>query len=149
MNRTIPAPKPAGIFWPVMLGHMVPGELHPIRLLKTVNYPDGSSTLEHRKYVTDKQASYLVGEGKRKRMMDMHEPNKNMHPIMSQLMHALGQKQPKQPVGFHRLQEDLSWRGATQNQIQQPQPQPQQQAPNIQPAAPQQGLPENPPDFGP
>ena len=147
MNRTIPAPKPAGIFWPVMLGHMVPGELHPIRLLKTVNYPDGSSTLEHRKYVAaqhekallaaeEEKRSLIKQQMKQRRLLDMDHPDKKMDPIMSQLIHALSaqksgvqKKRRRSVVGpsrrgsiigmdFNRLQEDLSWRGGTNNSVQ-------------------------------
>ena len=121
MNRTIPAPKPDGDFWPVMLGHMVPGKDIPYRRLKTINYPDGLSIVNHRKLqtLTPQQREMYKTADRQSRMMDLNDEHKKLHPVLSQLMQAmgLGGKQGQTPVAFERFKEDLSWRGATQNRV--------------------------------
>lgn len=119
MNRTIPAPKPEGMFWPVMLGHMVPGEDRPYTRLKTVNFPDGLSVVQHRKMqtLTPQQRELYDKADKQQRMMDLNDEHKNLHPILSQMMKALGLPGKQTAVDFSRFKEDLSWRGATQNNV--------------------------------
>ena len=124
MNRTIEAPKP-GNYWPVMLGHMVPGRDMQLRKGGYVNYVGGplvsgsgmkGISREGRQILSEKldlkdKASRL---GKLGRMMDMDDPHRKHNPAMfGSMMKALGLKPSSTTV--ERFPEDLSWRGATQN----------------------------------
>ena len=137
MNRTIPAPKPVGMFWPVMLGCHVPGPDVPYRREMTVNYPDGHVVDTQRdRGLLGHDAKALYEKVKKRRLMDLdddirkklgltREPGretqregKNYDKMLGVMMKALGipgEKQGQDEVPFERFAEDLTWRGATQN----------------------------------
>ena len=77
MNRTIAAPKPSGMFWPIMLGNTVPGQDIPLRRERTVNYPDGYAVPKRggTRYV-GKQAQDIFDKIKKRRLMDLDDDMK-------------------------------------------------------------------------
>ena len=84
-----------------IVGSVVPG-LAKRYAVKTVNHPDGTSTVRHVKAVDPV-----------KRFPQMEDQHSKGNPMMEKLKQMLqSQGKAQMMPGYERVKEDLSWRGA-------------------------------------
>ena len=104
------------VFFPMsqpMVGSVIPGVLRRYPT-KTVNYPDHTSAVEHRKTFNPVQ-QHLQGPKGRK-VPSMHGPLTKGHPTIELLRQLLEKKKTQFKPGYEPIKEDLSWRGRSRPQ---------------------------------